>query len=713
MIYHKPILKQACMKYALLFSLLFLSNTLLHSQIRYDFDLEQSVEHADLIHSKKWSDEFGKQVLNIKASGNKRELNLAIERNDVDWTRVKYMVCEIYHPNAHTLLLDICFFRKNEPIRKEKEGLIKPWLQCTIGVLPKLKTQVIFPFEYLTSQTIFLPRFPRQLKGVLTGSRIDLEEVEQFSLRFFPSLEPNFAPEIEIASVYLTDQIPENYKAPQKKYVDQFGQWTAREWEGKVHSEKQLEKNMRQTEKLVSLASFPSGWSQYGGLKAIRFEATGFFRVHHDGKRWWFVDPEGCAFLSTGINCITSSQSCVYNDMEDLLEWMPEKDGKFASIYSSQGPLKRIDYFQANQMRVYGDQWLEKWKVTTPKMMKKWRFNTVGNWSEKDFGKESNLPYVHHMNGFPSTEVYLFRDFPDIYSPEYRNSAAEYALQLLPLKDDKQLLGYFLCNEPKWAFGDHVVAYEMFATNQLSYSKLEFVRWLKNKYKDIYSFNIAWNLSLRSIDEILLKTFKKYPSESSIIDFREFTAIMVDEYVKVVCEEVKRVDPNHLNLGMRYAWISTDILVKPARYFDVLSMSAYTSPVPPPTEEISRISGRPILLSEWHFGCALDGGLPSSGLQTTLTQKERGKAYRMYAENGFSRPEIIGMHWFQWADQALLGRRDGENYNIGLLDICLLPYHDLVTAATVAHERMYDLAQGKTKPYMFTHSPTPIIGAQE
>ena len=109
MTYHKPILKQACMKYALLFSLLFLSNTLLYSQIRYDFDLEQSVEHADLIHSKKWSDEFGKQVLNIKASGNKRELNLAIERNDVDWTRVKYMVCEIYHPNAHTLLLDICF----------------------------------------------------------------------------------------------------------------------------------------------------------------------------------------------------------------------------------------------------------------------------------------------------------------------------------------------------------------------------------------------------------------------------------------------------------------------------------------------------------------------------------------------------------------------------------------------------------------------------
>lgn len=707
--YHIP----PIMKYSLLFCLLFLSNNLLHSQTRYNFDLEQSVKQSDVIHSEKWSDEFGKQALNIKASGNSRELNLAIDRNAVDWTKVKYMVCEIYHPSEHTLLLDICMFRKNEPIRKGKDGLDKSWLMCTIGVLPKLKTQVIFPFDYLTSQTIFLPRFSRQLKGTLTGSRINIDEVERFSLRFFPSLEPYFAPEIEIVSVYLTDRLPENYEAPRKKYVDQFGQWTAREWKGKVHSEEQLKKKMLQTEKSVSNASFPKGWSQYGGLKAIRFEATGFFRIQHDGKRWWFVDPEGCAFLSTGINCITSSQSGVYNDMEDLLEWMPQKDGKYASIYSTQGDLKRIDYFQANQMRVYGDQWLEKWKATTPKMMKQWRFNTVGNWSDKDFRKQSGLPYVHHMNGFPSTEIYLFRDFPDVYAPEYRNSAAEYALQLLPMKEDKLLLGYFLCNEPKWAFGDNVVAYEMFATNQLSYTKLEFVRWLNNKYKDIRSFNSMWNLYLGSIDEILLKIFKDYPSEASKIDFREFTAIMVDEYVKVVCEEAKKVDPNHLNLGMRYAWISTDVLVKPARYFDVLSMSAYTSPVPPPTEEISRISGRPILLSEWHFGCALDGGLPSSGLQTAISQAERGKAYRTYAENGFSRPEIVGMHWFQWTDQALLGRRDGENYNIGLLDACSLPYHDLVEGARKTHERMYDLAQGKIKPYFFELSLTPKIAVQE
>jgi hypothetical protein len=40
----------------------------------------------------------------------------------------------------------------------------------------------------------------------------------------------------------------------------------------------------------------------FGGWKAKRFEATGFFRTEHDGTRWWLVTPEGHAFLSFGIN---------------------------------------------------------------------------------------------------------------------------------------------------------------------------------------------------------------------------------------------------------------------------------------------------------------------------------------------------------------------------------------------------------------------------
>ena len=41
---------------------------------------------------------------------------------------------------------------------------------------------------------------------------------------------------------------------------------------------------------------------RFGGWKGKTFEATGFFRTEYDGERWWFVTPEGNAFISFGVN---------------------------------------------------------------------------------------------------------------------------------------------------------------------------------------------------------------------------------------------------------------------------------------------------------------------------------------------------------------------------------------------------------------------------
>jgi hypothetical protein len=41
-------------------------------------------------------------------------------------------------------------------------------------------------------------------------------------------------------------------------------------------------------------------------------------------------------------------------------------------------------------------------------------------------------------------------------------------------------------------------------------------------------------------------------------------------------------------------------------------------------------------------------------------------------------PEILGAHWFQWADHPKGGRGDGEDYNFGLVDIEDHPYESLI-----------------------------------
>ena len=65
----------------------------------------------------------------------------------------------------------------------------------------------------------------------------------------------------------------------------------------------------------------------------------------------------------------------------------------------------------------------------------------------------------------------LYRDFPDVFSEEYRQNAVEFARQLEGYRNDKFLIGYFLSNEPHWAFGDNNLAFEMFALNTPSVTK--------------------------------------------------------------------------------------------------------------------------------------------------------------------------------------------------------------------------------------------------
>ena len=135
------------------------------------------------------------------------------------------------------------------------------------------------------------------------------------------------------------------------------------------------------------------------------------------------------------------------------------------------------------------------------------------------------------------------------------------------------------------------------------------------------------------------------------------------------------------------------------RYFDVFSMNCYRKRLP--AQEMSQISeklGKPILIGEWHFG-ALDAGLPASGIGHVTDQTGRGKAFRLYLEEAAAKPWCVGVHYFNIYDQSAIGRFDGENYNIGFLDVCNRPYEPLAQAARLSHERLYEIADGKLKPF--------------
>jgi hypothetical protein len=102
----------------------------------------------------------------------------------------------------------------------------------------------------------------------------------------------------------------------------------------------------------------------------------------------------------------------------------------------------------------------------------------------------------------------------------------------------------------------------------------------------------------------------------------------------------------------------------------------------------------PAIIGEFHFG-ALDRGMFHTGLRPTSSQQARADAYRNYVTGALKNPCLVGTHWFQYSDQATTGRGDGENYQIGLVDICDTPYAETIQAVRDVGSSMYQTRLGE------------------
>ena len=129
-----------------------------------------------------------------------------------------------------------------------------------------------------------------------------------------------------------------------------------------------------------------------------------------------------------------------------------------------------------------------------------------------------------------------------------------------------------------------------------------------------------------------------------------------------------------------------------AEYCDVVSFNRYryvTKSLVPP-EGIDK----PLIIGEFHTG-ALDRGMFHTGLRSSANQAERGEAYIDYVEGALENRYIVGTHWFQYGEQTTTGRGDGENYQVGFVDICDRPYKETIDACREVGYKMYEYRMGK------------------
>jgi hypothetical protein len=534
--------------------------------------------------------------------------------------------------------------------------------------LPGIRIAGVIPFDSFTQTRTMNPLLPLGYK-VWLNRLFTFERVEEivFTMRY-----PSQPSQLTLYTFTLREDVPADDILDRKPLIDQYGQWIPENWPGKAHDEHEL----RRLWTADALQPIDYGFCPMGGDKSRTLRSTGFFRVDKLDGRWTMVDPHGHPFFSTGMDLVGYKQGSFGTDVtrrEYLFQRLPEPGPAWLT------PGKDVSFYTANIMRRFGDGWAKKWQDHIIARLKNWGFNTVANWSDYDVATTSGMPYVIPLHGWTTRKVFPFPwNFPDVFSQEFRDNVDEAARrQLVPLRDDPNLVGWFVGNEPQWArsFGSLVAWPDMLlADPEPSATKTKL--------------------------EALLKA--NPGREQQVKD--DFLYTCAEEYFKVIVEALRRHDPNHLVLGIRFAENPNNRWVEMSRIFDVFSVNIYSRefmPDPASIRRFSEVSGKPVLIGEF-TACAPGRGLQGLFYWThkVRDQGERGHAYRYYVENSAASPYVIGTHWFQMVDNLPTGRpSDEERLNYGFINVIDLPYAELVQAARQTHRRIYDLKRGIVKPY--------------
>lgn len=584
------------------------------------------------------------------------------------------------------------------------------------SIIPNHRIKIAANLRDLKSDAWYLLPHPGNLKAHNYGRQTHISQIDRVRLR---TQNVRDGGKLTIYDAYLSKELPD-FTVIGEVMVDRFGQYAPADFPGKVHNEQELVEYLHaEYENAMEDSDYRNpDWNAYGGFKKLRFEKTGYFHTHFDGSRWWLVDPDGCAFLSNGV-CYASRMGVhgVVTGVEKLFEWIPERnDPGFRDAWTTADNIPEFvkrngaevgktrtlfNFARANMIRAFGDEWWEKWVDITTSRLRRWGFNTisvcVNNYFDEDvygFLKRARIPYTWTLKSFPKTKNMIFRDFPDVFSEEYRQLCEEFAKQLAPLTDDPYMIGYFINNEPEWLVASDVnIAQRLLVSPLELESKKELIRFLQEKYITVECFNDAWQFNISSFAQ-LLQPVAEERLESPCIrqDLEQFRDVLIEAYNQIPNAAVKRYAPNNMCLGMRYAAVREEDLAG-TEFYDAWSFNCYRKDPRNDLELARTHSQTPFMIGEWQYGSS-DTCHLCSALVTCPDETQRGQACSNYIKHAFSNPQLVGAHYFEYNDQPILGRFDGEAMPHGLISITNLPHEQCVEYIVKANHQLYDIALG-------------------
>ncbi|MBO4527315.1 MAG: hypothetical protein J5743_06805, partial [Victivallales bacterium] len=449
-------------------------------------------------------------------------------------------------------------------------------------------------------------------------------------------------------------------------------------------------------------------------IKGKTTTPTGFFQVKQDADGSWLAyDPLGRGFIALGMGSVRyNGQPC--ERLQNKLLYKINNDKKYKSPKEwEENTRNRLTSWGFNTF--YGDAGLRM------KGLSRQHFLSVGT-TMAALGPEFDItPYERK----PCTA------FPNVYHPDFK-AWCEWRIAEICADDvnNPWVFGYFMDNELAWwgRSDGYTGLFDAAMKKPANHHAKIAIRNLLFKHADrnLEKLNETWGLSLKNADELLDMT----SLPSATIDQQSIKSAFLRQtaelYFKTIHDAFRKIDPNHLLLGCRFAGINTSrhhpIVWKVAgKYSDVITWNSYIPvdlddgvvysemsdkrlPMLTTFTSVYEEAKKPIMITEWSYP-ALDSGLPCTrgAGQRFFTQAERAKATDIFARTLLSLPFAIGYDYFMWVDQPPLGVSlvFPENTNYGIVNIEDEPYPLLVDVFKKIHAD--PLACRQIKPY-FSHN---------
>ncbi len=510
-------------------------------------------------------------------------------------------------------------------------------------------------------------------------------------------------------------------------FVDKYGQFMHDDWPGKIHSDEELAAQGKK--EFAMHAAHPNSpirdADKYGGWAGgPQLEATGRFRTEKRDGKWWLVDPEGRLFFSLGVNAVRQDSPTGTTGREDYFSWLPAKNDPDFGMFcgrqwsaASHGfykdaanvPFDTFDFARANAFRKYGDEWKSSFPARSLARLRAWGLNTVSSWSDASVQRSGKIPYTVKLSTkgpFIEASIGWWGKLRDPFAPEFAENLRKAVADEAALSgSDPWCVGWFVDNELSWGDDDMAIGRAVFKSPAAQPAKIAAVKSLKEHYGSIAALNDAWRANYASWDALLDASVTNAPDKVLALIHRDVAA----KYYRTVRDAVKAAAPDILYLGSRIAKGSDAVYEECARYCDVVSVNIYNTS--PKRDLPEKALDKPMLVSEFHFG-ATDRGMFHPGIVAAGSQAERAECYRNYVNACLDHPRYVGAHWFQWQDQPLTGRPDGENFAIGLVSIVDAPHMELVASVRKTASGMYRRRAGGDSTVSNSQSPQTKEGTK-